>query len=164
MTTQNKLPIRVCNPDGTYIGVLPVSQYGSSNSQPLTPTAQTLQFNEELYPNAGMFTLLPSGELRAERDMNVLVSYSIHMLLDSGDSSRNTIISWLENNGTPLDYSDSAAYSRGLNYDPNAVANCVDTVVSLTAGDLLRVRYQRDDDGQTPSIGNSKTWITIKQI
>jgi len=141
----------------------PISvSYGKNNTQTPSGTEAVVVFNTDIKSHAD-FTRSGAGRITANRNMNVWIDYSVHMLLDSGDNARNTIVTYIKKNGVVLDYSNGATYTRGYNYDKEGVANASGIYVNLSSGDYIELFVIKDDDIQSPVIGNSKTWITIKE-
>ena len=140
----------------------PISvRYGKSDTQTPSATEAIVVFNEDLKVHSDITRV--GGRLTVNRDINLWVDYSVHQLLDSNDTARNTIITYLKVNGTVVDYSDGASYTRGYNYDRHGKANGVGIYLALSMNDYIELFVVRDDDLQTPTIGNSKTWITMKE-
>ena len=138
-------------------------RFGKSDTQTLTNVETIVALNQDLKADTNALTR-SGGRITAARAINLDISYSVHMLLDSGDNARNTLITYIKVNGSRVNYTDGSAYSRGFAYDPNAVANANGIYLELSSGDYFELFVVADDDIQTPVIGNAKTWITCNEI
>ncbi len=136
--------------------------YGLSSSHSITTSWQKLNLDTVILSHVDFTNV--SGTLTANRTLNVFIDYSIMMILDSNDTSRNTIISEIRINGSTLNYSQGAGYSRGITYNPHVVSNASGIYCSLSNTDTIEVWYKADDDIQTPVIGSNQSWITIREI
>ena len=136
---------------------------GMSSQQTPSGVEIVVAFNQIIHPNDDFFSI-SGGRMTAKRKLKALVDYGVTLQLDSNDTSRNTLLSYLKKNGSRLNYSDGACYARGYGYDKFAVANASGIYIDFAANDYLELAVIRDDDIQTPTIGNSKTWITVKNL
>jgi len=140
----------------------PISvRYGKSNTQTPTATEAVVTLDTNLKTHTD-FTR-SGGRITANRAIKVWVDYSVHMQLDSGDTTRNTIVTYLKLNGIVVNYSHGATYTRGYSYDRQGVANASGIYMNLANGDYIEIFVIRDDDLQSPVIGNAKTWISIRE-
>jgi len=138
--------------------------YGMTGTQVVDSTIRVVPFDDVIKSHSKLSLNTSTGRITANDDLKLLIAYNIFMTLDSGDNARNTITAWLQVNGTKIDYSQTAAYTRGYNYNKYGNCSCPLTYVELDNGDYIEVAYVRDDDIQAPVIGSSQTWILIQQV
>jgi 7-cyano-7-deazaguanine synthase in queuosine biosynthesis len=141
-----------------------VVQYGMSTTQTVDATVRDVPFNQTIISDSAFSLNTSTGIITANRNIKILISYNIFMTLDSGDTGRNTFTAWIEKNGTKIDYSQTAAYTRGYSYNKYGNCSCPPTFVSLANGDTINVSYIRDDDINSPVIGSNQTWILIQEV
>lgn len=142
-----------------------LAQYGMNGTQIVTSSDQDLLFDTTIKPSTGALSFNnTTGIITANRDVKLKISYNVFMILDSGDSQRNTMVCRLQINGVDVSYSKSASYARGYNYSRNANCSIPPTYIELDDGDELKVVVIRDDDIQSPSVGNGETWILLEEI
>lgn len=140
------------------------ASYGCTGDQSLTASWQAINFDTVLLSDSDI-NIVNNSRVTVSRDMILKVSYNLRIRLDSGDFGRNTVISQIRKNGNSfLDFTMGASYSRGYNFNKNAVAVCSPTIISLNAGDYIELVYIRDDDYNSPHVGQSQTWIFLEEI
>jgi len=142
-------------------------RYGKSNTQNLTATETLLAFETNIKTDTTAFVLDTTtniGRITAQKNIKVLIDYNVDMLLDTDDTQRNTVVCYIKVNGTRIDYTTAASYTRGYNYDKHGVANACGIYLELNTNDYIEVFVIRDDDFQSPVLGNAETWITIKEV
>ena len=139
--------------------------FGMTGTQTVTTAAQDLLLDATIKADTNAFTLVTTtGVITAQRAINVKVSYNVFMTLDSGDTARNTVRAKIQKNNLDVNYTQSAAYSRGYAYDPHANCSIPATYITLAQNDTLKIVIDRDDDVQSPVVGSSQTWITIEEV
>jgi len=141
-----------------------LEQYGMAGTQTVDTTLRPVVFDTTV-KSGNLFSLNNStGILTALKDCKIKVSYNIFMTLDTGDGSRNTVKASVRVNNVEIDYSQSAAYSRGYNYNPHANCSIPPTYIELSLNDTLDIVVIRDDDIQTPVVGSGQTWVIIEEL
>jgi len=139
-------------------------RYGKSNTQVVTATEALIEFDDDLRIHPDITKNIAGTRFTANRDINLDINYSINQLSGADDNARNTIIVYIKVNGVRLNYTQGSAYNRGVNYHKNATANGSGIYLELNSGDYIEVFFISDDDIQSPDIGNSETWITMKEV
>ena len=141
--------------------------YGASGNQTLTSnsTWTVLALDTDILTNSNYITR-SGNRLYAQADnLNLLTAYSIFLYLDSGDSSRNTMVSAIRLNGnTIVDYTQAGCYTRGWNYSKHANCAIPYTLLQLNNGDYIELVFRASEDYQSPHIGNSQSWITMEVL
>ncbi len=123
-------------------------------------TAVTLNIDQTaINSDTGVFSIA-SNEITIDRAGDYRISADAY--INNSSTSRTEYSIWLELDGVEVNGTRSAVYQRG--YD-SGQSSSINTILSVTAGQTLRMRIQRTDGGSTAGYqDNDGTRITLQEL